>query len=298
MNRFRLTKILVIAAAGLALAAGSVAAIAASDGGGEPTRRPAAQEQTPDENAGPWLGVLARPSDEPAGLAVRHVVTESPAADAGIERGDVITAIEGQAVMEFEALRDAVQAKAAGDKVTLSVIKDGRDNPDAEAQDVEVTLEERPDEVSVKEHIGDGLGKLFDRFVDGRARYLDENGNTVTVEVFAGTVSSVSADEIRIDVNGDDEGEKTFSIPDGVEVPEGLAEGDRAAVVVKNGAVEHVVGGGFPFFPGLVPGGLGPLNGGVEDGLPFPRPFRDFPNKCSCPRGAEPDGGVEPSPEA
>ena len=68
-------------------------------------------------------------------------------------------------------------------------------------------------------------------------------------------------------MNGDDVGEKTFSIPDGVDVPEGLAEGDQAAVVMKDGEVQHVVPGGFPFFPGLLPGGLGPLNGG------FKRPF-------------------------
>lgn len=299
MTRLRLTKILVVAAAGLAVAAGSVAAIAASDGPDRSGQRAAAQEQTPDSNAspsaalrtGPWLGVLARPSDEPSGLLVRHVVPESPAADAGLQRGDVITAIDGQAVTDFKALADAVQAKAAGDKVTLSVIKDGRANPDAEAQEFEVTLEERPEPAGLKDRIGDGIGKLFDHFVDGQFRYLDENGNTVTVEVFAGTVSNVSADEIKIDVNGEDEGEKSFSIPDGVDVPEGLAEGDRAAVVVKDGEVEHVVEGGFPFFPGLLPGGLGPLDGGFEDGLPFPKPFRDghkFPFDCPC---------EEPSPE-
>jgi membrane-associated protease RseP (regulator of RpoE activity) len=254
MTRFRMTKILVVVAAGLALAAGSVAAIAASDGPERAGQRATAQEQTPDENAGPWLGVLARPSDEPAGLAVRHVVPESPAADAGLERGDVITAIDGQAVTEFEALRDAVGDKVVGDKVTLTVVKDGVDNPDAEAQDVEVTLEARPDEANFKEHIGGGIGKLFDRFVDGQFRYLDEDGNNVSVEVVAGTVSSVSDTEITLDVNGDDEGERSFDIPEGVNVPEGLAEGDQAAVVIKDGGVEHILPGGFPFpLPGLVP---------------------------------------------
>jgi len=276
MTRFRMTRILVIAVAGFALAAGSVAAIAASDGPDRSGQRAAAQEQTPDENAGPWLGVLARPSDEPGGrppvgapgLVIRHVVPESPAADAGIERGDVITAIDGEAVTEFEALRDAVQAKAAGDHVTLSVIKDGVNNPDADAEDIEVTLEERPDEVNVKEHIGDGIGKLFDRFVDGQFRYLDEDGNTVSVEVVAGTVSSISDTEITIDVNGDDEGERSFDIPDGVNVPEGLAQGDQAAVVIKGGAVEQILPGGFPFpLPGFAPDIFPRSDGGFK--LPF-----------------------------
>jgi membrane-associated protease RseP (regulator of RpoE activity) len=271
MNRMWWTKTLAIVAAGLAVAAGSMAAIAASDGGDEPSGRAAAQEQTPEETPGgstsAWLGVLARPIDEPAGLLVRHAVPDSSAADAGIERGDVITAIDGQAVTEFEALRDAVQAKAAGDTVTLSVIKDGRDNPDAAAEDIEVTLGERPEEFGFKEHIGE-IGKAFENFVDGQFRYLDENGNVVTVEVTAGTVVSVSADEIKIDVNGDDEGEKTFSIPDGVEVPEGLGEGDQVAVLVKDGAVEQILPGGFPFpVPGLGPDiSIGPDGGGF---MPF-----------------------------
>jgi membrane-associated protease RseP (regulator of RpoE activity) len=268
MTRFRMTRILVVAAAGLALAAGSVAAIAASDGSDEPSQRAAAQEQTPDANASPWLGVLARPSDEPAGLAVRHVVPESPAADAGLERGDVITGIDGQAVTEFEALRDAVQAKAAGDKVTLSVIKDGVDNPDADAQDIEATLEARRDDANFKEHIGGRIGKLFDRFVDGQFRYVDENGNTVSVEVVAGTVTSMSDTEITLDVNGDDEGERSFDIPEGVNVPDGLAQGDQVAVVIKDGAVEQVLPGGFPFpLPGLAPDVFPGSDGGFK--LPF-----------------------------
>ena len=180
----------------------------------------------------------------------------------------MITAIDGQAVTEFEALADAVEAKAPGDEVTLSVIKDGVDNPDAQAGDVQVMLGARPDEVDVKQHLGEGFGKLFDRFVDGQFRYLDEDGNTVTVEVVAGTVTSVSADEIKIDVNGEDEGEKSFSIPDGVGVPEGLAEGDDVAVVVKEGAVEQILPGGFPFpIPGLGSDVFPGFGGGFK--LPF-----------------------------
>jgi membrane-associated protease RseP (regulator of RpoE activity) len=269
--RSRLIRPLAVLAAGLALAAGSVAAIAASDGDDEPTGRTSAQEETPDENASPWLGVVVGPSEEPAGLVVRHVAPESPAADAGLERGDVITAVDGQAVSEFAALASAVEAKAVGDTVTLSVIKNGVEEPDAEATEIQATLETQPDEADIKQRIEEEIGGLFDRFVDGQFRYLDEDGNTVTVEVAAGTVSSVSADEITIDVNGD-EGEKTFSIPDEVKVPEGLEAGDRAAVVVKDGAVEQIIGGGFPvpFLPGLLPDGLPHFEG---SGGILPAPF-------------------------
>src|SRR3990172_5075654 len=289
MHKWRLTKILVVVAAGLALAAGSVAAVAATRDGDDETPRTTAQEGTGVEQ--PWLGIVARPSEEPAGLAVRHVAPESPAADSGIEPGDVITAIDGTAVTEFDALAEAIGQKAVGDTVTLSVIKNGVEEPQGEPTDIEVTLEARPDRAYIKEHIDERIGKLFDRFVDGQFRYLDEEGNTVTIEVFAGTVKSVSADEITLDINGD-EGDKTFSIPDGVEVPDIIDEGDRAGVVVKDGEVQHVIGGGFPFLPGIVPG--------LPDGLPqpfqseggiFPRPFRGgggIPFDCRC---------EEPAPE-
>ncbi|HEV8574528.1 MAG TPA: PDZ domain-containing protein [Dehalococcoidia bacterium] len=268
MNKWRLTKLLVVAAAGLALAAGTVAAVASTRDGDSTAQRSAAQEETPDENARPWLGVLVRPSDQPAGLAVRHVAQESPAADAGLERGDVITAIDGQAVSDFDALAAAIEAKAVGDTVTLSVVKNGVDEPDVEATDVEATLVARPDRAGLKERIGEGIGKAFDRFVDGQFRYLDEEGNTVSVEVVAGTVSSISDTQITIDVNGDDEGERSFDIPDGVDVPEGLAQGDGAAVVIKDGAVEHILPGGFPLpLPGLVPNVFPGADGGFK--LPF-----------------------------
>jgi membrane-associated protease RseP (regulator of RpoE activity) len=272
MRRWRATRILALAVVVLALAAGSVAAVAATRSGDDGPRRATAQEQTatapPDAKA--WLGVSVRPSDKPGGLSIKHVAPDSPAADAGLAKGDVITAIDGQAVTKFDDLKGAVEARVAGEEVTLSVVKNGREHPDAAAEDVKVTLKARPAGVDIKDQIGDRIGKLFDRFVDGQFRYLDENGNTVTIEVTAGAVKSVSATEITLDVNGD-EGDKSFSIPEGVKVPEGLKEGDHAAVIVKDGTVEHVISGRFPSFPpGLLPDGLKPFHerGTIPEGSP------------------------------
>jgi len=73
-------------------------------------------------------------------------------------------------------------------------------------------------------------------------------------------------------------------------LPEGLNEGDRAAVVVKDGEVEQVIGGGFPFFlPGLLPDGH-PKPFDDEGGI-VPRPFRDF-HGCPC-EEVEPEAAPE-----
>ncbi|TMB68229.1 MAG: PDZ domain-containing protein [Chloroflexi bacterium] len=278
MRRLPATRILALAVVVLALAAGGVAAVAATRGGDDGPRKATAQEATatPAPAAKAWLGVSVKQSDKPAGLAIKHVVPDSPGAGAALEPGDVITAIDGQGVSKFDDLKNAVEAKAVGDEVTLSVVKNGRDHPDAQAEDIKVTLKARPAEADIKDEIGDRIGRLFDRFVDGQFRYLDENGKTVTIEVTAGTVKSVSASEITLDVNGD-EGDKSFSIPEGVTVPEGLKEGDRAAVIMKDGTVQHVISGHFPFLPGLLPDGLNPFHDGGRIPKPSPQTSNSTP---------------------
>ena len=57
-----------------------------------------------------------------------------PAAEAGIQQGDVITAVDGEAVTSADGLIIALREHAVGDKVTLTVNRDGKE------QDVEVTL--------------------------------------------------------------------------------------------------------------------------------------------------------------
>ena len=60
----------------------------------------------------------------PAGAAVQSVVEGSPAEQAGLQRGDVITAVNGTAV-DSNALVDLVGASEVGDKLVLSVYRQG-----------------------------------------------------------------------------------------------------------------------------------------------------------------------------
>lgn len=60
----------------------------------------------------------------PAGAAIQSVVEDSPAQQAGLQKGDVITAVNGTAVGS-DALVDLVGASEVGDKLVMSVYRQG-----------------------------------------------------------------------------------------------------------------------------------------------------------------------------
>ena len=57
-----------------------------------------------------------------------------PAADAGIQENDIITKIDGEQVTSADGLIIALREHEVGDKVTLTVVRDSKE------QEVEVTL--------------------------------------------------------------------------------------------------------------------------------------------------------------
>ncbi len=56
------------------------------------------------------------------GIYVAKVVEDGAAADAGIEEGDVITAVDGQKVTKMAELQEILATKRPGDKVTLTYL--------------------------------------------------------------------------------------------------------------------------------------------------------------------------------
>ena len=72
------------------------------------------------------------------GVVVEDVVENGPSAQAGIQQGDVITAADGQALKGESALAYALNKHKPGDKVTLTILRNGQ------KKDVTVTLAERP----------------------------------------------------------------------------------------------------------------------------------------------------------
>ena len=80
--------------------------------------------------AGPangFLGVAVRNSSSPKGAELAQVVASSPAADAGLKTGDVITAIDGAAVNDAAELTSRVRAHGVGDELTIAYTRSGAD---------------------------------------------------------------------------------------------------------------------------------------------------------------------------
>jgi S1-C subfamily serine protease len=87
------------------------------------------------------------------GVIVRSVTEDSPAAAAGLQRGDLITAIEGEPIQGPQDLVDAIGEHKPGDQVTLTVLQSGEE----EEREVEVTLAEHPEEEG-KAYLGVQIG--------------------------------------------------------------------------------------------------------------------------------------------
>jgi putative serine protease PepD len=85
----------------------------------------------------PYLGVYVQPASR-SGAQIGQVKSGSPAASAGLKAGDVITAFAGQTIQSPEDLTAAVGAKAPGDKVTITYVRNGS------TKTTQVTIGTRP----------------------------------------------------------------------------------------------------------------------------------------------------------
>ncbi len=67
-----------------------------------------------------FLGVQVE--DGPSGITIAGVVSNGPAAQAGLATGDVITAIGGTDVTSAAAIQKAILARAPGAKVSVTYL--------------------------------------------------------------------------------------------------------------------------------------------------------------------------------
>jgi putative serine protease PepD len=86
----------------------------------------------------PYLGVSTAERSSGDGVTVREVVRGGPAADAGLRAGDVIVRVGTTPITEPDDVADAVLAHHAGDRVAVTVERDGS------RRSVEVRLGQQP----------------------------------------------------------------------------------------------------------------------------------------------------------
>lgn len=82
-----------------------------------------------------WDGEGAKVLEDSDVDSGRAVVPGGPADKAGVEPGDVITELDGRRITDLDQLITRIRAKAVGDKVTLTIQRDGKQ------QDLSMTLE-------------------------------------------------------------------------------------------------------------------------------------------------------------
>jgi len=133
-----------------------------------------------------WLGVGIQPLrpdlrealglGEQEGALVADVFEDGPAAQAGLARGDVVIAMDGKPVVEPGAMSRAIAMTPPGTRVTLTVVRDGRERR------IVVTVGRQPDEPGAEEERAGGgggggdvladLGIALETLSDGARRQL------------------------------------------------------------------------------------------------------------------------------
>lgn len=95
----------------------------------------------------PYIGVSAIAIDSttaelyslPTGVSIREVTENSPAKEAGLQVGDIITKIEGTEISTVQQLNQIKYKYNIGDTVTLSILRNGKE------QEIKVLLGEEPE---------------------------------------------------------------------------------------------------------------------------------------------------------
>jgi len=112
-----------------------------------------------------WLGVMIQDVDRDLaeglgldsadGILISDVTPDSPAAEAGLERGDVLVSLDGQPISSTPRFRNLIAARGPGASVTLEVLRDGR------SRSVQITLGSLADSVAAAGEVEAAEGILY-----------------------------------------------------------------------------------------------------------------------------------------
>ncbi len=145
----------------------------------------------------PWLGIATEPVPDEVraqipikldeGLSVSHVMPDSPAAKAGIEKFDIITRIDDQVVVSPDQVRTLVKMRKAGDKTKITLLRKGQQ------REVSAVIEEHDEVVGeaggfrFRDNLRDHLKEMKKRFpgviVEKRGWLLGPGGELKNLDV-------------------------------------------------------------------------------------------------------------------
>jgi serine protease Do len=93
---------------------------------------------------------------EPRGVVVGDVTANSPAQQAGLQRGDILLDVNGKSVANSNALRNSISMMQPGTNVKLSVLRDGNE------RDFSLKLAEMPTETAMAKPDNDDSAKVLE----------------------------------------------------------------------------------------------------------------------------------------
>ena len=191
----------------------------------------AARVGTAEASGRPFIGIAIIPIEDDEGALIVRVVDDSPA-DGNLQEGDIITALDGDAIDGPRDVVDYVREQEPGDVIVFEVMRDGA------AMDVSVTVGER-DENDDYGHMRGGYGrygggdyhdehKRFDfdmglfheseQLILSETRYMTDDGVETTRKA-VGTVQNINASAGTFDLLLLDESETlSFKINDDTKV--------------------------------------------------------------------------------
>ena len=160
-----------------------------------------------------WLGITiqnvtselaeALGMNEPLGVLVSSVLEDSPAEQAGIQRGDVITEVDGKSVDSAEQLRNLISSTPPGTRVKISILRNGT------RRTLFVKLGELPEEMGTYAKLGKNQQKDIGLSLKALSRYearqMGYDGKGVlVVDVNEGSIAykaGIRQDDIIVEVN-------------------------------------------------------------------------------------------------
>lgn len=188
----------------------------------------------------PFLGVGIAPDQ--SGALINEVVPDSPAAHAGLEVGDIITAVNGKDVTA-QTLAETIQGMTVGDNVTLNVLRG------TETLDLQAALAARPQEMTVNPSVTAQayLGVTLEQADNG----------VVIREVAPGSPAAdagLKANDVLVSINGT----AVTTREEAVNAIQALNAGDKATLEIKRGdeslTIEATLGSRFEVNAQAMPG--------------------------------------------